>query len=54
MGWERPKHSKEEINRAGKILTDDKSSEEEKNKAIEILDNWRASHSYPLHVFQMR
>jgi len=54
MVWEKLKYTKFEINNAGKILINDKSSEEEKNRALEILDNWRASHSYPMHIFQMR
>lgn len=53
MAWEKPKYTGSEINNAGKILSNDKSSKEEIEKAIDILDNWRASHSYPLHVFQM-
>lgn len=54
MVWEKLRYNKLEINWAGKILVSEKSSEEEKNKAIDILDNWRAVHSYPMHVFQMR
>lgn len=54
MVWEKQKYTKFEINNAGNILTNDKSSEEEKNRALEILDNWRATHSYPMHIFQMR
>ncbi|MBI3026528.1 RelA/SpoT domain-containing protein [Candidatus Woesearchaeota archaeon] len=54
MAWEKLKYTKFEINSAGKILIDDKSSEEAKNRALEILDNWRATHSYPMHIFQMR
>ncbi len=55
MAWTKPKgYSKERINRAGDILISESSSEEEKNTAIEILDNWRAIHSYPMHVFKIR
>ena len=55
MAWVRPKgFSKGEINRAGEILVSEDSSEDEKSKAPEILDNWRAIHSYPLHVFKIR
>ncbi len=54
MGWVKPKgYSKEQINRAGKVLISDTSTEEEKSKAKEILDNWRAIHSYPMHVFKI-
>lgn len=55
MAWVKSKgYSKEFVNRAGDILISDKSSDEEKNKAMEILDNWRAIHSYPMHVFKIR
>ena len=54
MVWERLSYTKWEINNAGKILISDKSSDEQKIKAIETLDNWRAVHSYPMHIFQVR
>ena len=54
MAWGKQKYDKFEINNAGKILINDKSSEEEKDRALEILNNWRAVHSYPMHIFQMR
>jgi len=55
MAWVKPKeYSKGEINHAGEILISDNSSQEEKNKALEILDNWRAIHSYPMHIFKKR
>jgi ppGpp synthetase/RelA/SpoT-type nucleotidyltranferase len=53
MTWKKPKYNKAELNKAGVILKDDNNSEEERTKAIEILNNWRAIHSYPLHIFQM-
>ncbi|HZX20084.1 MAG TPA: RelA/SpoT domain-containing protein [archaeon] len=55
MKWAKPTHSsKGEIDRAGQILISDIAREEEKNKALEILTNWRAIHSYPMHVFKIR
>lgn len=54
MKWVKPEgYTKGEINRAGDTLISDTSSQE-KDKALEILDNWRASHSYPMHVFKKR
>lgn len=53
MEWKKPKYNKGEVNRAGLILKDSHSSEEDTVKATEILNNWRAAHSYPLHIFQM-
>ena len=60
MAWEKLKYSKTEINIAGKILVEglfkDNSVTDpaEVSKALDILDNWRAVHSYPMHVFQIR
>ncbi|MBU4393360.1 MAG: RelA/SpoT domain-containing protein [Actinobacteria bacterium] len=47
------KYTKNEVNKAGAILKNNSSSEEEINKATDVLNNWRAIHSYPLHIFQM-
>lgn len=49
--WEIPKYSRKQINKAGKIIANKSNySESEYQYAIEILNNWRASHAYPLHV----
>ena len=48
--WETPKYSKKQIDRAGKIIADPTSSEQDKNEALEVLNNWRSSHAYPLQV----
>lgn len=48
--WESPKYSKKQIDKAGKIIADPTSSEQDKNEALEILNNWRSSHAYPLQV----
>lgn len=53
MAWEKPKYNKQEINLSGKVLINNKRSAEEKDRAIIVLDNWRAAHGYPLHIFQM-
>ena len=54
MVWDSPKYTKSEINKAGKTFINNSSTVEEKLKASDILDNWRAVHSYPMHIFQMR
>lgn len=48
------KYSKSKTDVAGVNLSNKKSSKEEQNKALEVLSNWRASHSYPMHVFKQR
>jgi ppGpp synthetase/RelA/SpoT-type nucleotidyltranferase len=55
MTWEKPKgYTRGRIDRAGDVLISDASTEAEKEEALEILDNWRAIHSYPMHVFKQR
>lgn len=48
--WETPKYSGSQIEKAGKILANTESLIDETDKALEILNNWRASHAYPLQV----
>ena len=48
--WEVPKYLKSEINKAGSIIANPSSSKEERDKALIILNNWRAAHAYPLQV----
>jgi putative GTP pyrophosphokinase len=48
------KYSKSKTDEAGKVLCNNNFSKEEKNNALEILSNWRAPHSYPMHVFKKR
>jgi ppGpp synthetase/RelA/SpoT-type nucleotidyltranferase len=55
MVWAKPKgFSKSKIDWAGKVLVSETSTLEEKETAIEILDNWRAIHRYPMHIFKKR
>lgn len=53
MKWKKLKYNKNELNKVGEILKNENRSEEELIKATETLNNWRAIHSYPLHIFQM-
>jgi len=56
MTWAKPEgFSKSKIDNAGSILINGKNSQkEERERALEILNNWRAVHSYPMHVFKVR
>lgn len=54
MDWTKPQYTKSDINRAGDILINSSSSEIQIDEALKILDNWRAIHSYPMHVFKIR
>lgn len=48
--WETPKFSKKEIVNAGKILSSVDRNKEDEEFALNVLNNWRASHAYPLQV----
>jgi ppGpp synthetase/RelA/SpoT-type nucleotidyltranferase len=55
MTWTKPKgHSKSKIDWAGDVLISETSSIENREKALEIFDNWRAIHRYPMHIFKKR
>lgn len=51
--WKEPEYTKRQINDAGTIVRSSTSSEKEVQAAKVIIDNWRAAHAYPLHVFYM-
>ncbi len=55
MDWTKPKgHSKSKVDWAGDVLISGNSNPNQSDIALEILDNWRAIHKYPLHVFKVR
>lgn len=47
-----PKVSKSQINRAGKILAENKADGSALEEAIAMIDAWRACHAYPINTFQ--
>ncbi|MFH1564908.1 MAG: RelA/SpoT domain-containing protein [bacterium] len=48
------KFSKTKTDSAGDVLRNEKILTEDKNNALEVLSNWRAAHSYPMHIFKKR
>jgi len=55
MTWIKPKgHSKSKVDWAGDVLINQKSSSDDSVIALGILDNWRAIHRYPMHIFKKR
>ena len=54
MTWTKPIYRKAKVDRAGHILTNKDSTEEAKEEALTILNNWRSSHGYPMNTFQAR
>ncbi|MGH7265289.1 MAG: hypothetical protein ACREMB_10610 [Candidatus Rokuibacteriota bacterium] len=54
VAWAIPKHSPAEVDEAGAFLIDDTLiSEEDFEEALQIINNWRSSHSFPLNTFQV-
>lgn len=51
MDYAIPKYSIQEVNAAGRSLSTFAGTTEELGNAIDIVDNWRASHSYPAQSF---
>ena len=52
MAWQKPEYSRNQVNRAGQTLCTSNHSDREYQNAIEILNNWRSCHSYPINTFQ--
>lgn len=48
--WEIPKYSRNQIDRAGQTIANKNSDPEDVKQALEIFNNWRSSHAYPLQV----
>ena len=49
--YEVPMYSKKQITKAGKILTFTKDVPlKDANQALDVLNNWRSSHAYPLQI----
>jgi ppGpp synthetase/RelA/SpoT-type nucleotidyltranferase len=48
----RPIYTKSQINRAGQVLVTEQPSSPEYQKALEIVNAWRASHAYPISTFK--
>lgn len=52
MAWVKPAFSKERVKKAGITLISDDYEFEEVEQALEVLNNWRSIHSYPVNTFQ--
>src|SRR3990167_6163847 len=54
MAWTEIKYKKSKVDQAGEILINENYSKKDIDGATLILDNWRSSHSFPLHTFKIR
>lgn len=54
MKWTRPQYQREDVNRAAReALLDRAVDESARNNALIVVNNWRASHAYPLQAIKM-
>lgn len=51
--WKIVENSRSQIINAGKTIRNEDISNEERNSAIKVIDNWRAAHAFPMHVIYM-
>ena len=51
--WKEVQYSRSQIISAGQIIRNSDSTVEDNKHAIEIIDNWREAHAFPLHVIYM-
>jgi ppGpp synthetase/RelA/SpoT-type nucleotidyltranferase len=53
MAWAARIHSKGHINRCGRALVELDPNDPVRDDAINVVDNWRSCHAYPLQVVKM-
>ena len=47
-----PQYSRSQVNRAERTLVSDTATPNEQLQALVVVNNWRASHNFPLNTFQ--
>ena len=52
MAWPKPDYSKSQVRKAGQVLLKPVDSHDDFFNAYLVIDNWRASHGYPINTFQ--
>jgi (p)ppGpp synthase/HD superfamily hydrolase len=61
MAWTEPQYSRRDVNAAGRLLVQglygapnwEFNDWQSFDDAIDVIDNWRASHTFPLNTLQM-
>lgn len=51
--WPTLQHSRSAVNRAGETLASPIATDEETRDALDVLNDWRGSHAFPLNTIQM-
>ena len=52
MAWTAPEFSRAQVDAAGAVLLDADPLSPEFDGALDVINNWRSSHAYPLNTFQ--
>lgn len=53
MTWTFPQYTRSQVDRAGEVLRGSPATESARQAAKAVMDNWRASHGYPLNTIQV-
>lgn len=53
LEWVKPQYSKAEVDRAARRLVSTEANVHEYFDALNVVNNWRASHNFPLNTFQV-
>jgi len=54
MVWAKPEQSRSQVDKAGRIITSDIPCDNSTFiKALDVVNNWRSSHNYPLNTFKV-
>lgn len=49
--WKTSKYGKKKIEKAGRKIALENLSENERSECLEVIDNWRAAHAFPMNTF---
>ena len=52
MIFSKPQYSRSKVNLAGEILLRNNPTEKDLDWAIDVINNWRSCHTYPINTFQ--
>ena len=53
MQWAEPEYSRDEVNHAGNVVAEPHPESHELDHALDVINNWRASHYRPLNTFSV-
>lgn len=54
MGWVTPQYTRSQVDAAGRTLAKDLILDPSAERALDVVNNWRSAHSFPLNTMQVR